>query len=289
MRAFLTYAVYRVLGGLAGHLPAPAGYWLARSMGQLFYLISPRLRLVLEDNIRHVVGPDVDDAQLESLTRQACVNILKGHYDLFRVRRLTPNKLESLVQVDGWHNLERALAQGQGVIVFSAHLGNVDLVIQLAVFRGVPAIAPVERIEPERLFQYTLGLRQSHGLRMIPTDEPMIGLFRALKRGEIVGLAADRDVADSSMEVDFFGAPTCLPDGPVRVALRTGALLVPAFAVRLPDDSFQLYIEPPLDLPRTEDHEADVAAGMELIVDTMERYIGQHPEQWLVAQRIWPE
>jgi KDO2-lipid IV(A) lauroyltransferase len=116
----------------------------------------------------------------------------------------------------------------------------------------------------------------------------MIALFRALKRGEVVGLAADRDVADSGRVVEFFGTPTRLPDGPVRVALRTNALLVPAFALRLPDNSVAVTIEPVLDLPRSGDQEADIDAGMRMVVAVMERRIREHPEQWIVAQPIWP-
>jgi KDO2-lipid IV(A) lauroyltransferase len=288
MRSFLTYAVYRTLGGLTGRLPPRVGYWLAGWTGWLIYHLSPRLRDTLEDNIRHVVGPGVDDAEVDLLVRQACLNILKGHYDLFRLGHLTEQEIGDLLRVEGWENLEAALALGKGVIIFSAHLGNVDLVMQCAVLRGIQAVAPVQRIKPERLFQYTLGLRTSHGLRLIPTDGPMMGLFRALKSGGVVGLAADRDVADSSVEVDFFGEPTRLPDGPVRIALRTGAPLIPAFAIRLPDDSFRAFIEPPLELQRTGNKEADVKAGMKMVVAAMEQRIAQHPEQWLVAQRIWP-
>jgi KDO2-lipid IV(A) lauroyltransferase len=258
-------------------------------MGGLFYRFSPHLRSILEDNIRHVVGPGAGDQQLDNLVRQACVNILKGHYDLFRLAHLTAQEIGDLLHVQGWDNLDAALGLGRGAIIFSAHLGNVDLVMQFATLHGIKAVAPVQRIEPERLFQYTLGLRTRHGIRLIPTDGPMIGLIRALKAGDVIGLAADRDVADSSIEVDFFGAPTRLPDGPVRVALRTGAPLIPAFAVRLPDNTFRVMIEPPLDLQRTEDKEADVAAGMRLVVVAMERRIGEYPEQWLVAKRIWPE
>jgi len=289
VRGFLTFGVYRILGELVGRLPAKAGYWLAGWTSWLFYLFSPQLRLALEDNIRHVVEPGADDAQVESLVRQSCENILKGHYDLFRLEHLTAQEIGDLLHVEGWENLDAALETGLGAIIFSAHLGNVDLVMQFATLRGIQAVAPVQRIEPERLFQYTLRLRTSHGIKLIPTDEPMIGLFRKLRAGGVIGLAADRDVADSSMEVDFFGTPTRLPDGPVRISLRTGAPLVPAFSIRLPDNSFQVLIEPALDLQRTEDREADVMAGMKMVVAAMERRIAQHPEQWLVTQRIWPE
>ena len=288
MRDLFTYGTYRLLGGLLGRLPPRVGYWMAGWTGWLLYVLSPRIRRALTDNIRHVVGPDASESQVQALVRQACVNINKSHYDLFRVGRLTDDEVKDLVRVEGWENLEQALALGRGAIVISAHLGNVDLVMQFSVVRGMPASAPVQRIQPERLFQYTLKLRTSHGLKLIPTDEPMMGLFRALKRGELVALPADRDVTGSGRIISFFGSPTRLPDGSVRVALRTGAPLLPAFALRLPDDSFLAKIEPALDLPRPGDEEADVAAGMEMVVAAVERQIARHPEQWLLAAPVWP-
>jgi KDO2-lipid IV(A) lauroyltransferase len=123
---------------------------------------------------------------------------------------------------------------------------------------------------------------------MYPTGGPMMGLYRALKRGEVVGLAADRGIDVSTRQVNFFGAPANLPEGPVRLALRTGAALLPGFGLRLPDNSFQATIEPPLELPNTGDHEADVAVGMEMVADVLERYISRHPEQWLMAKPVWP-
>lgn len=288
MRGFLTYGTYRLLGALLGPLPPKAGYWTARRVGSLIYTLSPQFRRTLTHNIRHVLGPDADEEQVQTLVRQACVNIAKGHYDLFRLSRLSTDEIHEMTQIEGREHFERALAQGKGVIVVSAHFGNVDVLGQLPLAYGVPVTGPVEHVQPERLFQYTLKLRQSHGVRLIPSDGPLMEVFRALRRGEIVALPSDRDIADNTREVDFFGSPARLPDGPVRLALRTRAVLLPAFGLRLPDNSFLVRIEPPLELPHTGDREADVAAGMEMVIEVLERYISRNPEQWLVAQPIWP-
>jgi KDO2-lipid IV(A) lauroyltransferase len=201
---------------------------------------------------------------------------------------LSTDEILEMTQVEGRENMERALDQGKGVIMLSAHFGNVDVLLQVPLALGVPLTTPVEHIQPERLFQYTLRLRTGHGLRMYPTGGPMMGLYRVLKRGGMIALAADRGIDVSTRKVDFFGVPARLPEGPVRLALRTGAALVPGFGLRLPDDSFQVCIEPPLDLPNTGDREADIAAGMEMMVDMLERHISKHPEQWLMAKPVWP-
>ena len=288
MRAFLTYGTYRLLGALTGPLPPAMGYGLGRPVGALVLATSPQLRRILTSNFSHVLGPDASEEQVQSLVRRACANLIKGHYDLFRLSRLSSEEILGMTRVEGREHLDRALAQGKGVILFSAHFGNVDILIQVPLAFGVPLSTPVEHIQPERLFQYTLRLRTSHGLRMYPTGGPMMGLYRALKRGEVIGLAADRGIDVSTRKVDFFGAPASLPEGPVRLALRTGAALVPGFGLRLSDNSFLARIEPALELPNTGDREADVAAGMEMVVEVLERIISQQPEQWLLAKPVWP-
>ena len=288
MRAFLTFGTYRLLGALTGPMPPAMGYGLGRPVSALLLATSPQLRRILTCNLSHVLGPDASEEKVQAMVRQACVNIIKGHYDLFRLSRLSKEEILAMTQVVGKEHMERALARGKGVIMVSAHLGNVDLLIQIPLAFGVPMSTPVEHIQPERLFRYTLRLRTSHGLRMFPTGGPMLELYRALKRGEMIGLAADRGIDVSTRKVDFFGEPASLPEGPVRLALRTGAALIPGFGLRLPDNSFQVRIEPPLEIPNTGDRDADIAAGMEMVVDVLEHYISRHPEQWLLAKPVWP-
>jgi KDO2-lipid IV(A) lauroyltransferase len=246
------------------------------------------MKRILSRNMRHVLGPDADEAEVQGHVRQACVNIAKGHYDLFRVNRLSVDEIRDMTRLEGREHVDEALARGKGVILISAHLGNVDLLGQLPVAYGIPLTAPIQHVQPERLFQYTLKLRMSHGVRLIPADGPLMEMFRALRRGEIIALPCDRGIADNTREIDFFGEPARLPEGPVRVALRTGAALIPVFGLRLPDDTFLVRIEPELKLAQTGDLEADVEAGMAQIVALLERYISEHPEQWLVAANIWP-
>jgi KDO2-lipid IV(A) lauroyltransferase len=245
------------------------------------------MRQSLTHNMRHVLGPDADDEEVDALVRKACINVMKGHYELFRLSRLTMDEIKAMTRIEGRKHIDRALERGKGVVLVSAHYGNVDLMAQLPEAYGVPMTAPVLHFEPERLFQYTLKMRTSHGMRFIPTGGPMMGLYRALRRGEIIGLPCDRRTVGNTVEVDFFGEPANLPLGPVRVAQRTGAALVPAFVERQPDNTFLVRIEPELELPQTGDSEADLVAGTQMVVSAMEKAISKHPEQWLVAVPVW--
>ena len=288
MRGFFTFGVYRLLGALIGPMPPRVGYWMARRAGPLLYFLYPQMKRIVSHNMRHVLGPDADEQEVQRRVRLACVNIAKGHYDLFRLSRLSISDIRRMARLEGSQHIEKALARGKGAILITAHLGNVDLLGQLPVAYGIPLTAPIQHIQPERLFQYALKLRMSHGVRMIPADGPLMEMFRALRRGELIALPCDRGIADNTRLIEFFGEPARLSDGPVRVALRTGAALIPGFGLRLPDDGLLVRIEPELELVQTGDLEADVDAGMKQIVAVLERYISEHPEQWLVATNVWP-
>jgi KDO2-lipid IV(A) lauroyltransferase len=238
--------------------------------------------------MRHVLGPAAPDKEVKATVRRTCVNIAKGHYELFRLSRLSADEIRDLVEIEGLENVRGARVAGKGVIAISAHYGNVDVVVQAPLLHGIPMNGAVMHVQPERLFRYLLKVRQTHGLRLIPADGVLIGLVRALKRGEVVALPCDRVIADNTREIEFFGSPALLPDGPMRLALRTGAALVPAFATRLPGDTFKIQIEPPLELQRSADHEADIDAGMKQVARVMERHISRDPSQWLVAAPLWP-
>jgi KDO2-lipid IV(A) lauroyltransferase len=116
-----------------------------------------------------------------------------------------------------------------------------------------------------------------------------MGLVRALRRGELVAIGSDRDITGSGTIVDFFGAPARIPDGAVRLALRTGASLLTCFAVRQPDNSVVLEVEPPLQLEVAGDFERDVLVNVRKVAARMERWIARYPGQWLVLYPIWKD
>jgi lauroyl/myristoyl acyltransferase len=289
LRDYLVYSLYRLAGILARFMPPRLAYWIAEWGGGFAYRLSPRLRHTAADNMRHVLGPDAPEAQVQAHVRGICTNMLKNYFDLLRADRLDADEIKKVAQIEGAEHLQETLARGRGVIMVSAHLGNLDLVMHIPSVYGIPVTGVVEHIKPERLYRYFLEQRTSHGLHLIPSDGPMIGLIRALKRGNIVGLACDRALTDNGYRVRFFGAPALLPDGAVRLALRTGTPLLGGFTVRLPDNTFHITIEPVLDPAHKSESEADVTAGMEQMAAIMERHISRHPEQWTLSVPVWPQ
>jgi KDO2-lipid IV(A) lauroyltransferase len=283
----LSYYIYRVLGAFVPLVPPQIGYAVFRALGDLSYSVATRSRESVRDNLHHVLGPKAKPAQMERQTRQAFRTQAYNYYDLFRVASLSSVQITRLVTVHNLEFMDQALSWGKGVILVSAHFGNVDIVAQAFAVRGYPITVVAEPLRPERLYRYVASLRASRGMRLVPADQFLRPLFRALRDNEIVGLAADRDLTGRGTLVDFFGAPALLPDGSVRLALRSGAAIVPAFGLRRADGAFDALIEPPLVLENTGNVQSDIRSGMARLVEVLEKHIARYPGQWVIFEPVW--
>ena len=109
-------------------------------------------------------------------------------------------------------------------------------------------------------------------------------LIRKLRRNEIICVVGDRDFTTSVQTVEFFGRPARLPDGPAKLALATGAPLLPIFMIRLPDDTFAYIVDEPIWADRQRHNVDNVMRQMAM---ALERVIRQHSEQWFLFHNLW--
>lgn len=271
--AALTRAVERTLPALPAALDVPVG----EVVGTLAYLAAPRARAAVRANLSVIAGrPD--------LARQVFVSQARHYVETLRILALRPERLLAMVEVDGWAHLSQAVARGSGVIVASAHLGPIVLCGQILAAHGLEVAVVVEP-KTNDLGRLVDRARSAMGIRTIETRSPM-GIVRTLRRGGIVAFLADRAITGVGERVPFFGRPALLPTAHVAIALRTGAALVPAFALR-ERGRLRAYLASALELPRTGDHDADVREGTRRWAEVLERWIARAPEQWSIFQRVW--
>lgn len=271
--AALTRAVERAVPALPGALDVP----IAEAVGSLAYAASPRARAAVRANLG-VIGAPPD------LARRVFVAQARHYLETLRILGLRPEQLLAMVEVEGWADLTRAHARGNGVIVASAHLGPIVLCGQILAAHGLDVAVLVEPKSSD-LGRLIDRARSAMGIRTIETRSPM-GIARTLRRGGIVAFLADRAITGVGERVPLFGRDALLPSAPVAIALRTGAALVPAFALR-EEGRLRAFIAPELALPRTGDHEADVRVGVRRWAAVLERWIARAPEQWSIFQRVW--
>lgn len=280
------YYAFRFAGATIGRMPVWAGHLIARIVADLVYLLLPGTRAPVEDNMRHVLGPAVDDKTLERNVRGVLRNSAKNYYDLIRIPHLKLDEINRKIIVNGYENLAEALSRGKGVILITAHIGSFDMALQILAARSIKTLVLVELLDPPALYRHVTSLRERNGIECLPIQaEILMKVIRFLKRGEVVLIACDRDVNGDGQESIFFGAQTTLPKGAVRIALRTGAAIVPAFNLRRDDGCYDVYFEPALELGIGGSE--DIADNFEKVIQVMEKYISKCPDQWVVLNSVW--
>lgn len=278
------YLAHRVAAALARHLPASAAYAVSAAVAYGYYLFDVRARRGICENLRAVrqwKGEAADEKTCRRLARETFRNYGRYIVDFFRLAEIDAGEWQSRVVIEGLDRLSSARARGRGVIVVSAHLGNWELGGALLHALGYPlwvAVAP----QGPRLERFLSAQRERRGLRAVPMGSAARVLLRHLAAGDCVALLADRAFCRVSAKMPFFGRPAPLPRGPVRLAALSGAPLVPAFFVRLPDGRFRLRIGHPISPEgRTEE---ELAACLR---DELQTAIAEFPTQWFVFHPFW--
>ncbi|MCL4459847.1 MAG: hypothetical protein M1136_05740 [Chloroflexi bacterium] len=285
----LTYILFRLGSAIVPLLPLRLGYRLVTLLADIAYWCQPRVRHNVESNLHRVLGP-TEDGRLRETVRGVFRSGARNYYDLFRIPRLNLAELTRIVTVHGWEYLEQALQGGRGVIIVSAHLGNFDLVAQMARVHSYSITIPVEHVKPQCLFELVNRTRASKGLRLIPLDQGALkAVQQALRRNEIVGLVVDRDIQQSGVSVRFFGETTKISNAPVVLSLRTGARILPARSERLADHAYAVHIYPPLELEISGNPTYDTQVNTQRIATIIEEFIRQEPDQWVVFEPIWAD
>ncbi len=284
------YYFYLVSSFLATKGPFWLGTRLADLAGSLTYHLNARARRQSHQNLRRVLGPQSAPSRVRAVSAAAFRTAAHNYYDLFRLPGASMGQEASRIMAKGWEHLEQALAEGKGAIVAAPHMGSFEMMTQLAAGRSIAVTVPIERLKPDRLFRLMVDMRSHQGTRVVPADRGALrAMCAALRRNEVVVIAADRDVLGMGMEVEFFGEKAKLPTAPAVISLRTGAPLLVAYTLQRPGGFYYVEVFPPVPRPTTGDARQQVLAVTQAVTSAIESVISRYPEQWVVFQPVWPD
>ena len=252
-------------------------------MAWLAFLVLWRYRDRMEENLVASLGQEVADPMArKALVWQAWNNFAHTVLDTTVLMHLSKEKIVAMVALEGEDHLQRALERGKGVLALSAHLGSFTMIGARLAASGYPFSVVVKHPAHKRFAQLTDDYRTQVGIHTIPAKprrDAVRGILKALRDNRIVMVIAD-EFKSGDLLVDFFGLTVPAPRGPATLALRTGAVTLPMFAIRQPDDSLVLSIGAPIESVGGEDLDAGVAATTALYTQHLEQAIRRYPAQW---------
>jgi KDO2-lipid IV(A) lauroyltransferase len=289
MREKLEYWLVLAVARTLGLMPRSLARLFSGVLASLAYHLLGRLRRVGERNL------DLALPAINSKTKKA--EILRGVYrhlgwqlvEFCRMPRYTARNTEGWIRTEGLEHYLVAQAKGKGVLVLTGHLGAWELSSFYHSLMGHPMGLVIRRLDNRTLDEFVNDIRCLHGNRVLHKDDFARGLLTAMRAGDTVGILMDTNMTPpQGVFVDFFGLAACTASGLARVALKTGAAVLPGFMLWEPaDQKYVLHFGPELVFAETDNNEADILAATQQCNDVLESWIRRYPDQWLWIHRRW--
>ncbi|MBF6599760.1 MAG: lysophospholipid acyltransferase family protein [Dehalococcoidia bacterium] len=274
-----------------GRMPIGWRYGIARIVSDRVYDWRPSIRNNVRSNVRHVLGPEASEEEVDRVARQCARNTGRYYADVVGMHRIDVFRfLETELVLEGVDYVREAQAAGHGVVLASAHYANPEFAVQGLAAAGIKVFALVEPLRPPELGRLMRSLRAVHGHEY---QEVSFGAIKNaiawLRAGGVVAILVDRDIQKRGVEIDFCGYPAKFPTGAVDLAMRTGSVLIPGWVRRTGGFKVRATIGPPLPLVLTGHTDDDLRLNTARILALFEQHLREDPGQWSVVDRIWPD
>jgi KDO2-lipid IV(A) lauroyltransferase len=245
--------------------PLSVAHVLGRFYARLLDLAAPRLRRVAYDNLAFAL-PGADHPRIVDGVFRSIARVLVS---FARFPRMEPLRCE------GGEYFQKALRAGRGVLFATAHLGNWELSALAHSRITGPMNVMVRALDNPRIDALVERRREQSGNRVI--------LKKDSAANEAVGILIDQNAAiEEGVFVDFFDKQACAGTGFVKLAARSGAAVIPGFALWLEkEQSYVLRFYPPIAIT------GDTARDTQALHSLLESVIREHPDQWLWIHRRW--
>lgn len=293
VREWLEYAALWMVLKFAGALPRSAARTFGVCLSSVLFALRPKVRRIAKFNLQ-LAFPDWSDAKRKSVIRGMVRQLgwMAGEFSQFPKYTRGVNareRLEQVVVLDGLENFLAGEREGKGVLFLTGHLGAWELAPFAQALYGHPLHFLVRPVNNARVDALVNFYRTLSGNKPIEKNQSARAVLRILGEGGTVGILADQNTnVEEGVFVNFFGIPACTTTGIARIALHTGAAVVPGYIFwDVKAGKYRLRLAPPVELVRSGDLERDVRENTAKFARIVEEFIRQYPDQWIWVHKRW--
>jgi Kdo2-lipid IVA lauroyltransferase/acyltransferase len=284
----IVYIGARILFRLVNMLPRRFTLWLGETLGAGAYRIIKKERLRALGNLDIAFGDSITAQRKQEIVRGCFVTFGRATIEAMRFRRHYHKQIKPQIEVVGEEHLKRAYERGKGVVVFTAHIGNFELLAAHVAQMGYKAAAIGREVYDKRLDKMLVENRAAMGLVNIRTDDSPRTIMRLLKEGYVIGFLIDTDSWRVAGEyTPYFGRPARTPIGPTQLGLISGAAFLPMFCLSFPGGRYRIICGEelaPESYDRSRENVYRVTCKM---TEVIERTVREYPEQWIWMHDRW--
>jgi len=256
------------------------------ALGLAFYTVDGAHRRIALRNLE-TAFPSRPESERRAIARAAFGHFGRLLFELLRFATLTPEEMLARVEVDGAERSRAAYAQGKGVLFVTGHFGFWELQAMVHAVQVEPVSILARALDNPYLNRLLEDIRQRTGNTVIYRRETIRRVLRTLHAGHGVAMLIDQHIMSrDAIYVDFFERPAATTSAVAALALRTGAPVVPVFALPIDGGRFRMIYEHPVDPPHADSADA-IHQFTQRCTDVLEMYVRRHPELWLWMHRRW--
>jgi KDO2-lipid IV(A) lauroyltransferase len=273
---------------LAQLLPMRAVIGAGTLLGTAFYLFDRPHRRLAISNLR-AAFPSRSEAECEAIARG-----MFGHFGrlltvLLKFSTMAPREMLAHVEFEGEERVRAAHALNRGVLLFTGHFGFWEINALVHALEIAPMAVLARPLDNPLLHDLLESARTRTGNTVIYRRSALRKVLRALGQNQAVAVLIDQHIQTAdAVFVDFFNRPAATTSALAALALRTGAPVVPVFALPLPGGRFRMVYEHPVDPPSADDPDA-IRQFTQRCTDVLEMYVRRYPTLWLWMHRRWRE
>jgi KDO2-lipid IV(A) lauroyltransferase len=280
------YRIVAIVGGLIRMMPEVMVGGIGAMLGRLVFLVDRRHRQVAERQLQ-AAFPRKSPAECRAIARATFVHFGRLLVSVLRFDGMPPEQMVARVEHEGVDRVKAALTGGKGVLFFTGHFGywEIHALVHAIVLPPIAVLA--RRLDNPLLHELLERIRCATGNQVIYKQGALRKVLRALEQNQGVAILADQHVQSAdAVTVDFFNRPAAASPVLAVLALRTGAPLIPVFALPLPGGRYRIIYEHPVEMPSATS-EDPVKELTQRCTDVLEMYVRRHPDLWLWMHRRW--
>jgi KDO2-lipid IV(A) lauroyltransferase len=259
---------------------------MGSGLGFLFYTFDRRHRRIALQNVA-AAFPRKSAAERRALVRKVFGHFGRLLFELLKFSGLSKEDVLARVEIEGGDRIRDARAKGLGALLFTGHFGywEINAIAHAAAFAPIGVLA--RPLDNRRLHDLLEQMRGCLGNYVIYRRGALRRVLKALSANDGVAILIDQHIqAPDAVTVNFFDRPAATTLALGVLALRTGAPVVPVFALPLGVGRYRLVYERPVDPPADDSPEA-IRDFTQRCTDVLEMQVRRHPELWLWMHRRW--
>ncbi len=207
--------------------------------------------------------------------------------DTIKYAYMSDDEIRAKVVVEGKENLDEALSTGRGLMMFTGHIGNWEVLSHISRLLNIEFCVMADIRKDERLESIIDNLRARSGATILPPKGKALMLIKELKKGRTIAMIIDqRGRRRDGILCNFFGMPALTNPAPAFIAIKGGSLVLGAYIVKL-HGTYHIHIDKAVD-------SADFGVGHDAIQDLsdfmhtwVEKVVDRYPDQWFWLHSRW--